>query len=299
MDRFEAMRVFAQVVASGSFTQAAHALRLSRATVTQQIKQLEAHLQVRLIHRTTRRLSVTAEGAAYHARVVALLAELEDAEASVSTARGLARGRLRIDVPSPVARLLLIPALPDFFARYPLIELDIGVSDRQVDVIAQGVDCVIRGGELRDGGLVARWLCDLPLALYAAPSYLAHCGVPAHPRELTQAPHHWVGFRGAQGGRLYPVASAGDAQVELHGHCAVTVDDGSACLAAGVAGLGVICLPTYMAAAHVAAGELLPILPQWQLPAMPLHVLFAPNRHANHRLRVFIDWVTQRFQLLP
>lgn len=297
MDRFQAMRVFVRVVQAGSLTQAAQTLQLGRATVTQLLKQLEAHLQVRLLNRTTRRVSLTADGAAYYERALQLLADLEEAEASVGSARSQPRGRLRIDVPSPFAQRVLMPALSDFVARYPGITLEIGASDRAVDVIAQGVDCVIRGGELRDGGLVARRLCGLPLALHASPAYLARCGTPHQPQDLQDPVHQLVGFRGAGSGQVHlPQLSRGGQVLTPAMHCRLSVDDGNACLAAGLAGLGIICLPTYLTAVHVRAGELVPLLPQWELPPMPLHLVFAPNRYVSHRLRVFIDWMTAQLQ---
>ncbi|MBF3344959.1 LysR family transcriptional regulator, partial [Pseudomonas aeruginosa] len=172
MDRFDAMQAFARVVDTGSFTKAAETLHMSRTSVTQLVQQLEARLRVRLLNRTTRKLNLTADGAAYYERVVRLLAELDDAETSLSSAALAPRGRLRIDVPSPLARLLLIPALPEFHARYPEIQIDLGVSDRLVDLIDENVDCVIRGGELRDQSLMARRVGDLQLGVYAAPAYL-------------------------------------------------------------------------------------------------------------------------------
>ena len=164
MDRFEAMRAFARVVETGSFTRAAHTLQISRTTVTQLVQQLEAHLRLRLLNRTTRRVSVTADGAAYYPRIARLLAELDEVEGGLGDAAAQPRGRLRVDVPGPYARLRLVPALPEFQARYPEIQLDIGVSDREVDVIADNVDCVIRGGTPADRfprqpGLCAAFRC--------------------------------------------------------------------------------------------------------------------------------------------
>ncbi|WMJ70987.1 LysR family transcriptional regulator [Stenotrophomonas sp. 24(2023)] len=292
MDRFDAMQAFARVVETGSFTRAAETLRLSRTTVTQLVQQLEARLRVRLLHRTTRRVSVTAEGAACYERVVRLLADLEDVEGGLAEAAAQPRGRLRIDVPSPFARLLLVPALPAFHARYPDIRLDIGVSDREVDVIADNVDCVIRGGIPADPALVARPLGTLGIGFHASPAYLQQHGTPTHPRQLDGPDHHAVGFLSPRSGRARVfVARRGDEQVEVQGRHWVALDDGNAYLAAGLAGLGVVVLPDYMTAAHVARGELVPLLPDWQLPAMPMHVMFPPNRHMSHRLRVFIDWV--------
>ena len=147
-------------------------------------KALAARLRVRLLNRTTRQVNVTADGAAYYERVVRLLADMDDAETSLSGAAAVPRGRLRVDVPSPLARLVLIPALPDFHAQYPDIQLDMGVSDRIVNIIGENVDCVVRGGELTDPSLMARHVGDLQLGVYAAPSYLARAGTPLHPHEL-------------------------------------------------------------------------------------------------------------------
>ena len=150
MDRFNAMQAFARVVETGSFTKAADTLHMSKTSVTQLVQQLEARLRVKLLNRTTRKVNVTADGAAYYERVIKLLADMDDAETSLSNASVLPRGRLRVDVPSPFARMILIPALPAFHAQYPDIQIDMGVSDRMVDLIDESVDCVVRGGELTD-----------------------------------------------------------------------------------------------------------------------------------------------------
>ncbi|HEY9102212.1 LysR family transcriptional regulator, partial [Chitinimonas sp.] len=150
MDRFDAMQAFVRVVEAGSFTKAAETLHMSKTSVTQLVQQLEARLRVKLLNRTTRQVKVTADGAAYYERALRLLADMEDAETSLSSAAEAPRGRLRVDVPSPFARLILIPALPAFYERYPDIQLDMGVSDRRVDLIGDNVDCVVRGGEITD-----------------------------------------------------------------------------------------------------------------------------------------------------
>lgn len=292
MDRFDALQAFARVVETGSFTKAARALDVSNTTVTQLVQQLEARLRVKLLHRTTRQVRVTEDGAAYYDRVVRVLADLEDADTGLSNAAAAPRGRLRVDVPSPLARLVLVPALPDFQARYPDIELHLGVSDRMVDVIGDHVDCVIRGGELADSSLMARRVGDLAMGIYASPAYLQRTGRPSHPRDLTDDPHRLVGYLRWRSGRIAPVSMhrSGEA-VALHGRHALAVDDGNAYLAAGVAGLGVLCVPRYMAQPHVARGELQPLLDDWQVDAMPLYVAFPPHRHVSTKLRSFIDWV--------
>ncbi|WP_443191056.1 LysR substrate-binding domain-containing protein [Pseudomonas indica] len=294
MDRFDAMQAFARVVETGSFTKAAETLHMSKTSVTQLVQQLEARLRVRLLNRTTRKVNVTADGAAYYERVVRLLADMDDAETSLSSAATSPRGRLRVDVPSPLARLILVPALPAFHARYPDIQLDMGVSDRIVDLIDENVDCVVRGGELIDQSLMMRHVADLQLGVYAAPSYLQRAGIPGHPRELEDTHHRIVGFLWARSGKAFPYAMhRGGERVNVHGRHVLAVDDGNAYLAAGLAGLGVLWLPDYMAKAHRANGELVPLFEDWRLDPMPLYIAFPPNRHVSAKLRVFIDWVAE------
>ncbi|MBZ9666800.1 LysR family transcriptional regulator [Pseudomonas sp. LMG 31766] len=292
MDRFDAMQAFARVVETGSFTKAAATLHMSKTSVTQLVQQLEARLRVRLLNRTTRKVNVTADGAAYYERVVRLLADIDDAETSLSSASMAPRGRLRVDVPSPFARMLLIPALPAFYARYPEIQLTMGVSDRLIDIIGENVDCVVRGGEITDQSLVARHVGDLQLGIYATPGYLQRAGTPMHPRELEAAGHHTVGFLWSRTGKALPYAmQRGEERIEAHGRPLLTVDDGNAYLAAGLAGLGMLWLPHYMARPHLASGELVRLFDDWQMKPMPMYLAFPPNRHVSAKLRVFIDWV--------
>lgn len=293
MDRFDAMQAFVRVVDAGSFTKAAETLRLNKTSVTQLIQQLEARLRVKLLNRTTRKVQVTAEGAVYYERVVRLLAELDDAETSLSCARSSPRGRLRVDVPSPLARFVLVPALPGFHERYPDIQIDMGVSDRMVDLISDSVDCVIRGGEISDPSLVARLVGELPMKAYAAPHYLHRHRTPEHPKDLEQSHHRVVGFLSTRSGRVPPFSmQLGDGErVIVRGHHVVAIDDGNAYLAAGLAGLGVLRLPTYMAKDHVARGELVELFEGWRFDPMPLYLAYPPNRYVSTKLRVFVDWV--------
>lgn len=294
MDRIDAMQAFVRVAETGSFTKAAETLQASKTRVTQLVQQLETHLRVKLLHRTTRKVSVTPDGAAYYERVVRLLADLDDAETSLSAASASPRGRLRVDVPAPLASLVLVPALPDFHARYPDIQLDLGASDRKVDLIDENVDCVVRGGELTESSLRARHVADLMLGVYAAPDYIARYGMPAHPQALEDTQHRVIGYRGSRTGT--PLAYAmrrGDEQVRVNGRHVLSVDDGNAYLAAGVTGLGVLWLPQYMARTPMARGELVPLFEDWQLDPMPLHVAFPPSRHVSRKLRVFIDWIVE------
>lgn len=294
MDRFDAMQAFARVVEAGSFTKAAQTLHMSKTTVTQLVQQLEARLRVRLLNRTTRKLHLTADGAIYYERVLRLLADMDDAESSLSSASALPAGRLRVDVPSPLARMILIPALPAFCAQYPDIQIDMGVSDRMVDVIGDQVDCVIRGGAMTALSLHARRVGDLPMGVYAAPAYLARAGVPAHPLALEQAGHRIVGFLSAHTGKILrcPMRK-GEETVDIEGRYTLAVDDGNAYLEAGLAGLGALWLLDYMAGPHVARGALVRLFDDWQIAPMPLTIAWSPNRHVSARLRVFIEWVVQ------
>ncbi len=292
MDRFDAMQAFARVVETGSFTKAAETLHISKTSVTQLVQQLEARLRVRLLNRTTRKVNVTADGAAYYERVLRVLADVDDAETSLSSASASPRGRLRVDVPSPLARMILIPALPAFHAQYPDIQLDMGVSDRMVDIINENVDCVVRGGELTDLSLMARHVGDLQLGVYAAPGYLKLAGTPSHPKDLEDTHHRIVGFLWARTGKPAPYAMHSDGEsVKVQGRYALAVDDGNAYLAAGLAGMGITWLPDYMAKDHLARGELMRLFEGWHLDPMPLYIAFPPNRHVSAKLRVFIEWV--------
>jgi DNA-binding transcriptional LysR family regulator len=294
MDRFDAMQAFARVVETGSFTKAADTLHMSKTTVTQLVQQLEARLRVRLLNRTTRKVNITADGAAYYERVIQLLADMDDAETSLSSAAAAPRGRLRVDVPSPLARFILMPALPDFHARYPDIQIDMGVSDRVVDLIGENVDCVVRGGELTDQSLVARRIGDLQLGVFAAPSYLERHGTPAHPQDLENSHHRIVGFLWARTGKALPYAMHRDGErLHVQGRYVLAVDDGNAYVAAGLAGMGVLWLPDYMSRAALERGELVPLFEDWRLDPMPMYVAFPPNRHISLKLRVFIDWIAE------
>lgn len=294
MDRFDAMQAFVRVVETGSFTKAAETLRTSKTRVTQLVQQLESRLRVRLLNRTTRRVATTADGAAFYERAVRLLADLDDAETGLSGVAASPRGRLRVDVPSPLARMVLVPALPAFYARHPDIQLDLGASDRPVDLVGEHVDCVVRGGEPAEQSLVARRIGDLGLRICAAPSYLAQAGVPAHPRDLDDAPHRIVGYLSPRTGRIPPcILRRGDERHAVQARYALAVDDGNAYLAAGVAGLGALWLPDYMSRVHIARDELRPLFEDWRIEPMPLYLVYPPNRHVSAKLRVFIDWIAE------
>jgi len=296
MDRLLAMQTFVRVVEAGTFTKAADSLAMPKPTVTRLVQTLEAHLQTKLLNRTTRRVTVTADGAAYYDRALRVLSEIDELESSMSRAKANPRGRLRIDVGASVGQLLLIPALPDFYERYPDIQIDLGVSDRPVDLIGENVDCVLRGGELTDQSLVARRIGEFHTIVCASPDYLKRHGVPKHPHELEDGDHTMVSFFSHSTGRVFPFAfRKGNEQIEVQGRHKLSVNDSNANLAAGVAGLGIVRISTFMAQSHIDAGRLQPVLLDWCSESIPIHVVYPPNRHLSAKLRVFVDWVAELF----
>jgi DNA-binding transcriptional LysR family regulator len=202
---------------------------------------------------------------------------------------------LRIDVSAALALLVIIPALPDFHARYPDIQIDMGVTDRPVDLIAENVDCVVRGGEITDQSLIARRLGELAFITCAAPSYLARHGEPSHPTDL-DGEHYVVGYFSAESGRHWPFTFEADGEaLEIHGRYIAAFNDGNSYVAAAIMGLGVIQAPTFMIRHHIENGSLRPILTNWTTAAMPMHVVYPPNRHLSTKLRIFVDWIADIF----
>lgn len=296
MDKFSAMQAYVRVVEAGTFTKAADSLNLPKPTVTRLIQTLETHLQTKLLNRTTRRVTVTADGAAYYDRAVRILGEMDELESSMSRAKANPRGRLRIDVGASVGQMLLIPALPDFHVRYPDIQIDLGVTDRPVDLVGENVDCVLRGGEITDQSLVARRIGEFHLVLAATPAYLKRHGMPRHPSELEDDRHRVINYFSHRTGRPFPFNfQKGDERIELTGQHIVSVNDSNANLAAGLAGLGIVRTTTFMARPHFDSGALVPLLLDWCADTIPIHVVYPPNRHLSTKLRVFVDWAADLF----
>jgi len=296
MDKLSAMRAFARVVEAGTFTKAADSLDVPKAQVTRLVQLLEADLKTLLLNRTTRRVSVTPDGAAYYERAVRVLEEIEELESSMSHAKLNPRGKLRVDAPSQIANLILIPALPDFCARYPDIQIDIGASDRPVDIIGENVDCVLRAGELADQSLVARRIGDMHTVACATPEYLKRFGVPQHPSDLEDGRHRVVTYFTLLPGRAATfLLQRGDERYEVNATSTVGVNDAGAMLAAGLAGLGITRVARFMAAPHLAAGSLQVVLPEWTTRVWPLYVVYPPNRHVSAKVRVFIEWAASLF----
>jgi len=298
MNKLQAMEVFVQVVDAGGFTRAAENMQLPKATVSNLIQSLETALAVKLLHRTTRQISVTADGAAYYERCLRILADVREAEESLSRTKLSPSGRLRVDAPSALARDMLIPALPDFFARYPDITLELGCSDRPVDLIEEGVDCAVRGGALGDSTLIARRIGALNFTTCAAPSYLARYGVPQHPRDLVR--HVCVNYFSAKTGKVYDWDFTRDGErIQLPLPALVALNDSNAYIAAGLAGLGVTQMTTFALSDYLADGRMVPILTEWATDPVPIHVVYPQNRHLSAKVRVFVEWVADLFANHP
>lgn len=295
MDKFSAMQAFVRVVEAGNFTKAADSIGMPKATVTRLIQTLEKELDTKLLNRTTRKVTVTPDGAAYYERAGRLLSDMEELESSMSRAKASPRGRLKVDVPSSLGLAVIIPALPDFYARYPDIQLDLGVSDRQVDIIAENVDCVVRGGELTDQSLVARRIGEFYLVSCASPAYLKRHGKPKHPAELENN-HKLIRYASPRNGKMYSFEYYRDGEtITLDGHHLLSVNDSRAGVVAALAGLGVLHTATFLVQDHLSSGELEPLFTEWCGGAVPLHVVYPPNRHLSNKVRVFVDWIADLF----
>jgi LysR family transcriptional regulator for bpeEF and oprC len=286
-----AMRLFARVVETGSFTKAASALKVPKGTATKLVQQLEKHLHLTLLQRTTRRVLVTPGGAAYYDRVTQLLRELADIETAVGQSQTGVHGTLRVDAPTAFTQVILLPELAPFLALHPELRLILGVSDRPVDLVEEGVDCVIRCGHLLDQSLVARRVGVLESVLCASPSYIKRYGTPTSPRDL-ESRHVMVQYANPHTGRVAPVVCTRRRErVELTGRNVLTINEGTTYFTAGLNGLGIVLAFQFQARFHLANGDLVAVLPGWRTEQTPVYVVYPQTRHPSARLRAFVDWI--------
>jgi DNA-binding transcriptional LysR family regulator len=286
------MKVFSRLVERRSFTLTAQDLGLPRSTVTDAIKQLEARLGVRLLQRTTRHVSPTLDGEAYYRRCLALLADLEDAESAFAGVKP--KGLLRVDVQGTLARHFIVPSLPSFFAASPDIELSMSEGERWIDLVREGVDCVLRFGNLPDSDLVARRVVTLTRVTCAAPSYLERFGTPASIESLSS--HRMIGLRSLTTGNLRPlefVVARTLRHVTLPAPMSVTGTESY--LATTRLGLGLAQIPHFHAATDFERGTLIPVLQEFPPPSVPVSLLYPQNRQLSPRVRVFLDWAAGEF----
>jgi DNA-binding transcriptional LysR family regulator len=289
MDRLQPLRTFARVAETGSFTKAADSLGLPKASVSTHVRQLEDEVGARLLSRTTRRVRLTQDGRAFYERTKDLLADVDElTNVFRADAREVA-GRIRVGVASRMARLYVIPRLPDFLEAYPRIEVELGASDRQVDLVQEGYDCVIRSGALADSSLVQRRLGLARIANVASPAYLERHGTPRTPKDLVD--HYLVRYApgfGEEGARFE--YRDGDRTRFVAMKSSITVDSAESYAAACEAGLGIIQSPAGSLRASIEAGRLVEILPRHAPPPMPVHVLHPHRRNLPTRVRLFVAW---------
>lgn len=292
MDRFEAMEIFTRVVEANSFTKVSESLDLPRAKVSRTIQALEEHVGVRLLNRSTRQVSVTEDGAAFYERCVRILADVVDAESSLSNKRENPAGTIRVDTSGTLARSLLLPALDDFYAQYPAIDVRLGLADRNIDLIQDAVDCVIRMGTPEESSLVARRIGLARIVTCASPAYLQKHGTPATLEDL--ANHRAVNYMSARTGRTFPFEYEVDGEIErVAMQSTLAVNDGSVYITASVLGHGIIQPSRFMVAELIEQGALTEILGNYTSPGTPLSILYAHRRNLSSRLRAFIDWFSE------
>lgn len=290
MDRIDLFRIFARVVECSSFTRAADTLGMPRSSVSAAVLELENRVGARLIHRTTRKVAPTHDGAAFYERCVRLIDDVVEAEGLFRSTAVLPSGTLKVDVPGRIGRLIIAPALPEFLGNFPGMDIHLGVTDRTVDLVEGGVDCVLRVGPLSDSGMIARSVCDLPLINVASPAYLQQHGTPTAPGDLGA---HWaVNYASPSTGRVdeWEWVEAGSVQkIQMRGR--VTVNSAEAYIACCLAGLGLIQIPAYDVRQHIAAGELVEVMPGWRAEPMPMTLLWPHRQSLSRRLQVFADWL--------
>jgi DNA-binding transcriptional LysR family regulator len=287
MDRLTTLELFVRIVDRASFTAAAIDMGVSRPAATAAIKALEERLGARLLHRSTRHVSPTLEGEAYYRRCLAILADVEDADQNAS---GAVSGLLRVDVPGNLARMIILPALPAFLARHPSVTVQIAEGERFVDLLREGVDCVVRAGELADSDMIARRLGFLQETTCASPGYLVEHGVPSSPDDLDG--HQMVGFVSSRTGQVMPLEFTHEGQtIEKLLPARVLVSGAEASVTAARLGLGLIQAPRSRFAEDFAAGTLVDVLADYPPSPTPISILYPSRRQLSPRVRVFVDWL--------
>ena len=296
MDRFKEMQAFAAVADAGSFVRAAESLQVSKTAVSRLIGDLEARLGVRLLHRTTRRLSLTAEGEVFHARCKALTADVEEAEAEVTARAGEAVGQLRLNVPVSFGLMHLAPLWPAFLQQHPKVTLDVTLADRIIDLVDEGYDLAVRIAQLPASSLVSRKIASTRLVLCASPGYLRRHGEPSHPADIAR---HTV--------FTYTLLATGDTwnfegpdgPVEVKVTPRLRSNNGDTCCAAALQHQGIVLQPSFMVSHHLRAGALVEVLPQYRSLELGVYAVYASRRHVTPKVRVVIDFLVDAFRICP
>jgi len=290
LDRVDLFRMFVRVVECASFTRAADTLGVPRSSVSAGIQELEGRVGARLLHRTTRKVSPTQDGIAFYERCQRVIADVEDTENLFRQTAAKPSGKLRVDVPGRIGRLIIAPALPGFLDKFPEIDIDLGVTDRSVNLVEDSIDCVLRVGPLNDSGLIARPIGKLLLINVVSPANVTRHATPGSPEDLGD---HWaVNYASPTSGRVedWEWLEQGKLhRVPLRGR--VTVNSAEAYIACCLAGLGMIQIPAYDVKQHLEAGELVEVMPGHRAELMPMTLLYPHRQHLSHRLQVFADWL--------
>ena len=303
MDKFQEMRAFVAVVEAGSFVRAAEALSLSKTAVSRLVGELEARLGARLLHRTTRKLSLTAEGEVFHERCVQLLGDLAEAEVELSSHAGVALGSLRLNVPVSFGLLHLAPLWPAFMAQHPKVMLDVTLSDRVVDLVEEGYDLAVRISRLQASSLVCRQLTSTRLILCASPEYLRRHGAPTHPAELSQ--HAVIAYSLLSMGDQWEFQAPPDAQGRLAPGSPVTVkvqprmrtNSGDTCCAAALQHQGIVLQPSFLVGRHLASGALVEVLPRYRSIELGVYAVYPSRKHLTPKVRALVDFLAQAFRM--
>ena len=296
MDRIDQFRIFARVVEAGNFTRAAATLNLPRSTVSTAVSLLEERLGTRLLSRTTRKVAPTQDGLTFYERCIQLISDVEEAEAAFRPTSASLTGKLHVDLPGRIGRLIVIPALPSFLSRHPGLDLQLGVTDRAVNLVSENVDCALRIGTLEDSELIARHVGKLSVINVASPAYLERCGTPQNLEELHKN-HRAIAYASPTTGRAETWDwHDGNAIHTLDIPSAITVNSAEAYIAAALAGLGIIQVPAYDVRDRLRNGDLIEILPAHRSPDLPMSLLYPHRRHLSQRVQVFADWLVDLIQ---
>jgi len=296
MDRFLEMRTFTAVVDAGSFVGAADALALSKAAVSRHMNELEARLGVRLLHRTTRRLSLTPEGEVFVARCRDLLASLEEAEGEITSRSDSASGLLRINVPVTFGIRCLAPLWGGFCARHPQVNLDVTLADRVVDLVEEGYDMAVRIGTLSSSSLVSRQLTTTRLLVCASPNYLAEQGTPAHPAELPD--HSVIAYSYWSDGDEWSFQGA-DGTLKVRTRASISTNNGDTCRAAALAGQGIVLQPDFVVGDDIRAGRLVELFPNYSAGNLGVHAVYPSRRYIAPKVRALITFLIEHLDQIP
>lgn len=297
MDRFDNMNTFIRVVELGSISGAANKMGVAKSAVSRRLKELEEHLGVELFHRTTRRMNLTDSGRAYYDRCVRILEDVTEAELAISQQHGELQGRLKVAMPLSFGLMHLSPAINDFLTAHPHIEFDLDFNDRNVDIMQEGFDLAIRIGKLQDSSLIARRLAPIEILLCASPVYLERKGIPQFPEDLTQ--HHCLAYSLLPDYDSWQFLDANNEYQKVKIRPTLKSNNGEQLRDAALAGLGIVLQPSFILYKEIERGDLVPLLSNYQIPALDAFAIYPQTRHLSQRVRAFVDFLANRFEGTP